>query len=125
MKENFMKAKTSHNENFGFIIEKLVQKVVTKLFSVYVKRLDIVSQMTHAKEVLTTKDVAELLGMNERIVREKINMGLIPAYKPNFSNKFLVLKSDLLKEIMSGTQYKSISMINAEINSTIDTGKYV
>ncbi|MDV3788678.1 hypothetical protein CMU16_14765 [Elizabethkingia anophelis] len=125
MKENFTKAKTSHNENFGFIIEKLVQKVVTKLFSVYVKRLDIVSQMTHAKEVLTTKDVAELLGMNERIVREKINMGLIPAYKPNFSNKFLVLKSDLLKEIMSGTQYKSISMINAEINSTIDTGKYV
>ncbi|BBQ08322.1 MULTISPECIES: helix-turn-helix domain-containing protein [Elizabethkingia] len=125
MKENFMKAKTSHNENFGFIIEKLVQKVVTKLFSVYVKRLDIVSQMAHAKEVLTTKDVAELLGMNERIVREKINMGLIPAYKPNFSNKFLVLKSDLLKEIMSGTQYKSISMINAEINSTIDTGKYV
>ncbi|MCT3915640.1 hypothetical protein CMU78_09380 [Elizabethkingia anophelis] len=125
MKENFMKAKTSHNENFGFIIEKLVQKVVTKLFSVYVKRLDIVSQMAHAKEILTTKDVAELLGMNERIVREKINMGLIPAYKPNFSNKFLVLKSDLLKEIMSGTQYKSISMINAEINSTIDTGKYV
>lgn len=120
-----MKAKTSHNENFGFIIEKLVQKVVTKLFSVYVKRLDIVSQMAHAKEILTTKDVAELLGMNERIVREKINMGLIPAYKPNFSNKFLVLKSDLLKEIMSGTQYKSISMINAEINSTIDTGKYV
>lgn len=120
-----MTAKTSHNENFGSIIEKLVQRAVTKLFSVYVMRLDIVSQMAHSKEVLTTKDVAELLGMNERIVREKINMGLIPAYKPEFSNKFLVLKRDLFKEIMSGTQYKSASMMNTEVNRAMENRKYV
>lgn len=125
MKQNFMTAKTSHKENFGSIIEKLVQKAVTKLFSVYVMRLDIVSQMAHSKEILTTKDVAELLGMNERIVREKINMGLIPAYKPEFSNKFLVLKRDLFREIMSGTQYKSASMMNTEVNRAMENGKYV
>lgn len=120
-----MTAKSSHNENFGFIIEKLVQKIVTKLFSAYVTKLDIVSRIAHTKEVLTTKEVAELLGMNERVVREKINSGLIPAYKPEFANKFLVLRRDLMKEIMSGQQYKSLSMIEAEVNRGFNSRKYV
>ena len=125
MNNNVMTAKSSHNENFGYIIEKLVQKIVSKLFSVYVTRLDIVSRMAHTKEVLTTKEVAELLGMNERVVRDKINSGLIPAYKPEFANKFLVLRRDLMKEIMSGQQYKSLSMIEAEVNRGFDSRKYV
>jgi excisionase family DNA binding protein len=125
MINQIMTAKSSHNENLGFIIEKLVRKIVTKLFSAYVTRLDIVSRIAHTKEVLTTKEVAELLGMNERVVREKINSGLIPAYKPEFANKFLVLRRDLMKEIMSGQQYKSLSMIEAEVNSGFDRKKYV
>lgn len=120
-----MTAKSSHNENFGSIIEKLVQKIVTKLFSAYVTRLDIVSRIAYTKEVLTTKEVAELLGMNERVVRDKINSGLIPAYKPEFANKFLVLRRDLMKEIMSGQQYKSLSMIESEVNRDFDSRKYV
>jgi len=120
-----MTAKPSYNENFGSIIEKLVQKIVTKLFSAYVSKLDIVSRLTATKEVLTTKEVAVLLGMNERVVRDKINSGLIPAYKPEFANKFLVLRRDLMKEIMSGQQYQSLSMIEAEINRDFDTRKYV
>ncbi|SFN06227.1 DNA binding domain-containing protein, excisionase family [Chryseobacterium oleae] len=120
-----MTAKSSHNENFGFIIEKLVQKIVTKLFSAYVTRLDIVSRIAHTKEVLTTKEVAELLGMNERVVREKINSGLIPAYKPEFANKFLVLRRDLMKEIMSGQQYKTLSMMKAEVNENFETQQFV
>lgn len=120
-----MKVKSSHNEDFGSVIEKLVQKAVNKLFSVYINRFEIFSHLSKAKDVLTTKEVAELLGMNERVVREKINTGLIPAYKPDFSNKFLVLRSDLLREIKAGTQYKSISMINAEVNRGFDSEKYV
>ncbi|MET3530481.1 hypothetical protein DRF59_06785 [Chryseobacterium flavum] len=125
MINQIMTAKSSHNENFGSIIEKLVQKIVTKLFSAYVTRLDIVSRIAHTKEVLTTKEVAELLGMNERVVRDKINSGLIPAYKPEFANKFLVLRRDLMKEIMSGQQYKSLSMIESEVNRDFDSRKYV
>ncbi|MDQ0068191.1 helix-turn-helix domain-containing protein [Chryseobacterium lathyri] len=120
-----MTAKSSYNENFGSIIEKLVQKIVTKLFSVYVTRLDIVSRIANTKEVLTTKEVAELLGMNERVVREKINSGLIPAYKPEFANKFLVLRRDLMKEIMSGQQYKTLSMMKAEVNENFETQQFV
>jgi len=125
MTNNIMKVKSSHNEDFGSVIEKLVQKAVNKLFSVYINRFEIFSHLSKAKDVLTTKEVAELLGMNERVVREKINTGLIPAYKPDFSNKFLVLRSDLLREIKAGTQYKSISMINAEVNRGFDSEKYV
>lgn len=120
-----MKAKSSHYENFDSIIEKLVQKIVTKLFSAYVYRLEIVSAMAHTKEILTVKEVAELVGMDERGVRQKINEGLIPAYKPPFSNKFLVFKRDLMNEIMSGTTYKSLTMINAEVNRSFDAKKYV
>ncbi|NML70620.1 helix-turn-helix domain-containing protein [Chryseobacterium sp. RP-3-3] len=125
MEIKYNTAKPSHSENFGSIIEKLVQKVVIKLFSAYVTRLDIVSRIAHTKEILTTKEVAELLGMNERVVRDKINSGLIPAYKPEFANKFLVLRRDLMKEIMSGQQYKSLSMIEAEVNRGFDSRKYV
>ncbi|RZJ52417.1 MAG: DNA-binding protein [Flavobacterium sp.] len=125
MTNKIMTAKSSHNEDFDSIFEKLVQKAVNKLFSVYINRFEIFSHLSKAKDILTTKEVAELLGMNERVVREKINLGLIPAYKPNFSNKFLVLRSDLLREIKSGIQYKSISMINAEVNRDFVSKKYV
>lgn len=125
MTNKIMTAKSSHNEDFDSIFEKLVQKAVHKLFSVYINRFEIFSHLSKAKDILTTKEVAELLGMNERVVREKINLGLIPAYKPNFSNKFLVLRSDLLREIKSGIQYKSISMINAEVNRDFVSKKYV
>lgn len=125
MEKTIMTAKSSHNENFGFIIEKLVQKIVTRLFSVYIAKLDIFSRIVQTKEVLTTKEVAELLGMNERVVRDKINSGLIPAYKPEFANKFLVLRKDLMKEIVSGQRYKSLSMIDTEVNSGFDSRKYV
>lgn len=120
-----MTAKSSHNENFGSLIEKLVHKTVEKLFFVYITRFEIFSHLSKAKDVLTTKEVAELLGMNERVVREKINLGLIPAYKPDFSNKFLVLRNDLLREIKSGMQYKSVSMMNSEVNKQFDSKQYV
>lgn len=125
MNRIFNSAKPSHNENLDLTIEKLVQKRVSELFSVYVNRLEIVNGLKHTKEILTIKEVAELLGMNERIVREKINSGLIPAYKPDFSNKFYVLRRDLMQEIMSGTQYKSLSMMNAEVSRGFRAVKYV
>ncbi|MBB6331091.1 excisionase family DNA binding protein [Chryseobacterium sediminis] len=125
MNNNVITVKSNHNENFGSIIEKLVQKIVTRLFYVYVAKLDIFSRIAHTKEVLTTKEVAELLGMNERVVRDKINSGLIPAYKPEFANKFLVLRKDLMNEIVSGQRYKSLSMIEAEVNRGFDSRKYV
>lgn len=125
MKKIFHTAKSSHNENLDLTIEKLVQKRVSELFSVYVNRLEIVNGLKHTKEILTIKEVAELLGMNERIVRAKINSGLIPAYKPDFSNKFYVLRRDLMQEIMSGTQYKSLAMMNAEVSKGFRAVKYV
>lgn len=125
MKKIFHTAKPCHNENLDLTIEKLVQKRVSELFSVYVNRLEIVNGLKHTKEILTIKEVAELLGMNERIVRDKINSGLIPAYKPDFSNKFYVLRRDLMQEIMSGTQYKSLTMMNAEVSKSFRAVKYV
>ncbi len=125
MTNNIMTAKSSHNEDFGSLIEKLVHKTVEKLFFVYITRFEIFSHLSKAKDILTTKEVAELLGMNERVVREKINLGLIPAYKPSFSNKFLVLRNDLLREIKSGMQYKSVSMMNSEVNKQFDSKQFV
>lgn len=125
MTNNIMTVKSSHNEDFGSLIEKLVHKTVEKLFFVYITRFEIFSHLSKAKDILTTKEVAELLGMNERVVREKINLGLIPAYKPSFSNKFLVLRNDLLREIKSGMQYKSVSMMNSEVNKQFDSKQFV
>lgn len=88
-------------------------------------RLDIAGSIANAKEVLTTNEVAELLGMNERVVREKINLGLIPAYKPSLSSKFLVLRSQLIKEIMCGQQYKTVTTMQKEINREFSNKKYV
>lgn len=125
MKKEIMTAKTSHNENFGSIIEKLVQTEVTKYLTAYATELEKLSEVALSKAVLTVKDVAELLDMNERVIVQKINSGLIPAYKCKITNKFLVLKRELIKEITSGTQYKSISMISTEINQGFDNRKYV
>ncbi|MEF9479265.1 helix-turn-helix domain-containing protein [Chryseobacterium sp. 1B4] len=120
-----MTAKSSHNENFGYIIEKLVQTEVTKYLTAYATELEKLSEIALSKTVLTVKDVAELLDMNERVIVQKINSGLIPAYKCKITNKFLVLKRELIKEIASGIQYKSISMISAEVNRGFDSRKYV
>ncbi|ANF51903.1 hypothetical protein A0O34_15905 [Chryseobacterium glaciei] len=125
MTKEIMTAKTSHNENFGSIIEKLVQTEVTKYLTAYAIELEKLSEIALSKAVLTVKDVAELLDMNERVIVQKINSGLIPAYKCKITNKFLVLKRELIKEIASGTQYKSISMISAEVNRGFDSRKYV
>lgn len=120
-----MTAKTSHNENFDSIIEKLVQRQVSEYFSAYTTELEKIIEIADSKAILTVKDVAELLDMNERVIVQKINSGLIPAYKCKITNKFFVLKQELIKEITSGTQYKSISMINAEVNRGFDNRKYV
>jgi Fe-S cluster assembly ATPase SufC len=125
MNNNVMTAKSSHNENFGSIIEKLVQTEVTKYLTAYATELEKLSEIALSKTVLTVKDVAELLDMNERVIVQKINSGLIPAYKCKITNKFLVLKRELIKEIASGIQYKSISMISAEVNRGFDSRKYV
>ncbi|MDC8104776.1 helix-turn-helix domain-containing protein [Chryseobacterium sp. B21-037] len=125
MTNEIMTAKTSHNENFGSIIEKLVQTEVTKYLTAYATELEKLSEIALSKAVLTVKDVAELLDMNERVIVQKINSGLIPAYKCKITNKFLVLKRELIKEIASGTQYKSISMISTEVNQGFDNRKYV
>lgn len=125
MTKEIMTAKTSHNENFGFIIEKLVQTEVKNYLTAYATELEKLSEIALSKAVLTVKDVAELLDMNERVIVQKINSGLIPAYKCKITNKFLVLKRELIKEIASGTKYKSISMISAEVNQGFDNRKYV
>lgn len=118
-------AKSSHNENFDCMIEKLVQKKVDSSFTAYVTELEKLFEIAHSKTILTVKDVAELLDMNERVIVQKINSGLIPAYKCKITNKFLVLKRELIKEITSGQQYKSLSMIEAEVNCGFDSRKYV
>lgn len=125
MVNKIITAKTSHNENFDSIIEKLVQRQVNEYFSAYTTELEKMIEIADSKAILTVKDVAELLDMNERVIVQKINSGLIPAYKCKITNKFLVLKQELIKEITSGTQYKSISMINAEVNHGYDNRKYV
>ncbi len=117
--------KSSHNGNFDSIIEKLVQTEVKKYLTAYTTELEKLSEIALSKAVLTVKDVAELLDMNERVIVQKINSGLIPAYKCKITNKFLVLKRELINEIASGTQYKSISMISAEVNQGFDNRKYV
>ncbi|WP_294304239.1 helix-turn-helix domain-containing protein [uncultured Chryseobacterium sp.] len=125
MKDKIITAKTSHNENFDSIIEKLVQRQISEYFSAYTTELEKMIEIADSKAILTVKDVAELLDMNERVIVQKINSGLIPAYKSKITNKFLIVKEELIKEITSGTQYKSISMINAEVNLGFDNRKYV
>lgn len=120
-----MTAKTSHNENFDSLIEKLVQRQISEYFSAYTIELEKMIEIADSKAILTVKDVAELLDMNERVIVQKINSGLIPAYKSKITNKFLIVKEELIREITSGTQYKSISMINAEVNRVFDNRKYV
>ncbi|MGC4128695.1 MAG: helix-turn-helix domain-containing protein [Bergeyella sp.] len=118
-------AKTSHTGNFNLLIEELVQTKVTELLDDYSERLFQAENLSTTKDVLNIKDVAELLDMNERVVRDKINLGLIPAYKCSITNKFFILKQELIQEIISGIQYKSLSMINAEMNRSFDARKYV
>ncbi|MBB6370614.1 helix-turn-helix domain-containing protein [Chryseobacterium shigense] len=125
MTKEIMTTKTSHNENFGSIIEKLVQTEVTKYLTAYATELEKLSEIAISKAVLTVKDVAELLDMNERVIVQKINSGLIPAYKCKITNKFFVLKRELIKEITSGTHYKSISMMKAEVNKNFETQQFV
>lgn len=117
--------KPSHNGNFDSRFEKLVQTEVARYLTAYATELEKLSEIALSKAVLTVKDVAELLDMNERVIVQKINEGLIPAYKCKITNKFFVLKRELIKEIASGIQYKSISMIGAEVNRGFDSRKYV
>ncbi|MBL3547223.1 helix-turn-helix domain-containing protein [Chryseobacterium sp. KMC2] len=102
-----------------------MQTEVKNYLTAYATELEKLSEIALSKAVLTVKDVAELLDMNERVIVQKINSGLIPAYKCKITNKFLVLKRELIKEIASGIQYKSISMIGAEVNRGFDSRKYV
>lgn len=126
MKNNFHKAKPSHNGNFNYMIEELVQSKVSELFSAYIERIGLVTEITNFKPVLNTKEVAELLGMNERVVVEKIHSGIIPAYKCKINEKrFFVLQRELIKEIASGTQYKSLSMLSAEMSSSFNAKQFV
>ena len=126
MKNNFHKAKPSHNGNFNYMIEELVQSKVSELFSAYIERIGLVTEITNFKPVLTTKEVAELLGMNERVVVEKIHSGIIPAYKCKINEKrFFVLQRELIKEIASGTQYKSLSMLFAEMSRSFNAKQFV
>ncbi|OWK73109.1 hypothetical protein CBW16_10115 [Flavobacteriaceae bacterium JJC] len=116
MFKNEHTAKSSHNGNFDQMIEELVQNKVTELLSVFSERYEQVDALKESEDVLTVKEVSKLLGLNERVVREKINNGFIPAYKPPFSNKFYILKSELITEIMSGIRYRTATTINEEIN---------
>lgn len=126
MKKKFYKAKASHNGDFNFIIEELVQRKVSELFSAYIEKIGLVTEISNFKPVLTTKEVAELLGMNERVVVEKIHSGIIPAYKCKINEKrFFVLQRELIKEIASGTQYKSLSMLSAEMNRLFNAKQFV
>lgn len=125
MKIKHNTTKPSHNGNFDLIIGKLVQIEVTKCLTAYATELEKLSEIARSKAVLTVKDVAELLDMNERVIIQKINAGLIPAYKSKITNKFLVLKRELIKEITLGTQYKSISMMKTELNKNFETQQFV
>ncbi|MCS3528644.1 helix-turn-helix domain-containing protein [Chryseobacterium sp. JUb7] len=102
-----------------------MQTEVDNRFTAYATELEKLSEIALSKAVLTVKDVAELLDMNERVIVQKINTGLIPAYKCKITNKFLVLKRELIKEITSGTHYKSISMVEAEVNKNFETKQFV
>ena len=126
MKNQFHAAKASQNGNFNLLIEELVQRKVSELFSAYIERIGLVTEITNFKPVLTTKEVAELLGMNERVIVEKIHSGIIPAYKCKINEKrFFVLQRELIKEIASGTQYKSLSMLSAEMNCSFNAKQFV
>ena len=119
-------AKSSHNGNFNYMIEELVQRKVSELFSAYIERIGLVTEITNFKPVLTIKEVSELLSMNERVVVEKIHSGIIPAYKCKINEKrFFVLQRELIKEIASGTQYKSLSMLSAEMNRSFNAKQFV
>ena len=61
-------------------------------------RLDIVSQMAHSKEILTTKDVAELLGMNERVVR-KNQYGINPCIQTRIFQQISCIKRIYLEKL--------------------------
>jgi hypothetical protein len=106
--------KSSHQENFDLMIGELVQKKVSELLSEISEVQKKTAELSTTKDILTIKDVAKLLGMNERVVRDKINCGLIPAYKPEIGNRFYVLKSELIAEIQAGARYRSISNILAQ-----------
>jgi len=125
MKTKQKTTKPSHNGNFDSRFEKLVQTEVAKYLTAYATELEKLSEIALSKAVLTVKDVAELLDMNERVIVQKINEGLIPAYKCKITNKFFVLKRELIKEITSGTHYKSISMMEAEVNKNFETQQFV
>lgn len=126
MKNQFHAAKASQNGNFNLLIEELVQRKVSELFSAYIERIGLVTEITNFKPVLTTKEVSELLSMNERVVVEKIHSGIIPAYKCKINEKrFFVLQRELIKEIASGTQYKSLSMLSAEMNRSFNAKQFV
>ena len=102
-------AKSSRNGNFDLMIEELVQNKVTELFSVFSERLEKADALQESEDVLSVKDVSKLLGLNERVVREKINLGFIPAYKAPFCNRFYVLKSELIREIRRGLVYSTVT----------------
>ena len=126
MKNQFHAAKASQNGNFNLLIEELVQRKVSELFSAYIERIGLVTEITNFKPVLTIKEVSELLSMNERVVVEKIHSGIIPAYKCKINEKrFFVLQRELIKEIASGTQYKSLSMLSAEMNRSFNAKQFV
>mgnify|MGYP003589782059 CR=1 FL=1 len=126
MKNQFHAAKASQNGNFNYMIEELVQRKVSELFSAYIERIGLVTEITNFKPVLTIKEVSELLSMNERVVVEKIHSGIIPAYKCKINEKrFFVLQRELIKEIASGTQYKSLSMLSAEMNRSFNAKQFV
>ena len=59
----------------------------------------------------------------QRVV-EKINQGLIPGYKPPFSKNFLVLKRELISEIMNGSQYSTNKMLENNVKNSIDLRRY-
>ena len=118
------KADVSLTGNLNHFIEDLVKKMVTKLFYSYMQRIEIINGMKTTKDVLTTEEVAELLGMNRRSVVEKINQGLIPGYKPPFSKNFLVLKRELISEIMNGSQYRTNKMLENNVKNSIDLRRY-
>lgn len=117
MKNIIHTAKSSELGNFEILLRELVQREVNSALSEISTVKNQMDRLSVSNEILTIKGVAKVLELNERVVREKINHGLIPAYKPPFSNKFYVIKDELLKTILQCERRNTLDELKERVHS--------
>lgn len=114
-----LKAKSSHTENLDKKIEELVQKTIFEMLSADKKNDEI-------EDLLTVSQAAQFLSISERVLREKIKNGELPARKFSCISKYYLLKSELIECLKNqGTAYSSYDMISREVSTTFQRGRFV